>query len=206
VLVIHGGGFTKNDRSETTGLAQSLAAAGYVAMNIDYRLAPQWVYPAPEQDALAAVAWLRSQAYVQRVTVFGISSGAIMVDWLVGQGAIDRGVAWSGGGSFDPAVIGTHAAITAIEPHVGCAFASCPEQWAAAAPLAWIGPGDPPLFQVHSTFDPVLSVASARAMVDAYRAAGNAVTFIERPGEVHGGDFWADRDVRQQTLEFLRSP
>jgi acetyl esterase/lipase len=203
VVVVHGGAFIRNDRSKTTSLARSLAASGFLAMNIDYRLAPQWAYPAPEQDAQAAVAWLRARPFVSSVAMFGLSSGAIITDWVAARGVVDRAVAWSGAGSYDPALIGTYAATTAILPHLGCSFADCPQLWASAAPLASVSPGDPPLLQVHSTSDPVSAVASARAMADAYLVAGAPVTYDERPGDIHS-DFWGDQVVRQETIDFLR--
>jgi hypothetical protein len=43
-------------------------------MTIDYRLAPQWLYPSPEEDVSAAVDWLRSQTFVAAVGMFGVSS------------------------------------------------------------------------------------------------------------------------------------
>jgi acetyl esterase/lipase len=203
VVVIHGGGFTANDRSTTTGLAQWLARSGLVAMNVDYRLAPQWVYPSPEEDVTAAIAWLRGRPFVARVEVFGVSAGAILSDWAAAQGIVDRATAWSGAGSYDPALIGAHAATVGIEPHLGCSFDACPDVWTSAAPLASVTPGDPPLLQVHSTSDPVVNVASARAMVDAYAANGDLVTYDEHRMQVHGGDFFNDPAVRQETLTFL---
>jgi acetyl esterase len=205
VVVVHGGGFTSNDRSKVTPLAQWLASSGLVAMTIDYRLAPQWLYPSPEEDISAAVDWLRSQTFVSAVGMLGVSTGAILTDWAAAQGIVDRAVAWSGAGSYDPALIGDHAAQTAIEPHLGCSFDACPDLWVSAAPIASVAPGDPPLLQVHSVRDPILDVASARGMVDAYTAQGNPVTYDEQPNSLHGGAFFNDPTVRDETLTFLQS-
>ena len=38
-----------------------------VAMTIDYRLAPQWLYPSPEEDISAAVDWLGTQILSPRL-------------------------------------------------------------------------------------------------------------------------------------------
>jgi acetyl esterase/lipase len=205
VVILHGGGFTSKDRSSTTGLARWLTQAGLVAMNVDYRLAPDWVYPAPEEDVAAAVGWLRSQSYISRVAVLGVSAGAILADWAAAQGLVDQAVAWSGAGSFDPALIGARGASKGIEPHLGCSFEACPELWASAAPLASVTAGDPPVLQVHSVDDPVVGVEAARAMVDAYTAVGNRITYVENEADAHGGDLFKDPGVRSQTLTFLRT-
>ena len=46
VLCIHGGGFRAGTRDGYDGLIKQLAARGYVAVTVDYRLAPKYPFPA----------------------------------------------------------------------------------------------------------------------------------------------------------------
>ena len=62
IVCIHGGGWFKGERSSMTQLAQALAARGYVAVTISYRLSGEAKFPAAIQDAKAAVRWLRANA------------------------------------------------------------------------------------------------------------------------------------------------
>ncbi len=62
VVVVHGGGWDSGDRTQLAGLNHWLARAGYAVAAISYRLAPQHRWPAPREDLLAAVAWLKGKA------------------------------------------------------------------------------------------------------------------------------------------------
>ena len=103
VVYIHGGGFTKGDKSGTAGLATYLAKRGYVVVSINYRLlSPTGCGGNPDptptceqaalgaqHDAQAAVRWLRAHAAayrldVNRIAAAGNSAGAVtslLVDW-----------------------------------------------------------------------------------------------------------------------------
>lgn len=74
VLYVHGGGFQRGSRKDHEGRLQRLAALGLTVASLDYRLSPEWGYPAPIQDIGDAVAFLRSEAQS-----LGISAGAVGV-------------------------------------------------------------------------------------------------------------------------------
>lgn len=83
VLVwFHGGGWTLGDLDVSDGVCRHLAAeAGCVVVSVDHRLAPEHPFPAPLEDAYAAVAWVAGNAAElggdpRRVAVGGESSGA----------------------------------------------------------------------------------------------------------------------------------
>ncbi|MEZ0484349.1 alpha/beta hydrolase fold domain-containing protein [Fibrella aquatica] len=80
VLVIHGGGWRSGDRSQHIPLAQRLAAAGYVAVTVEYRLSTEALYPAAVHDLKSAVRWLRANAKTYaidtaRIAAVGFSAG-----------------------------------------------------------------------------------------------------------------------------------
>src|SRR4051812_40675642 len=62
VICIHGGGFRAGNRQGYDGLIKKLAKNGYVAVTVDYRLAPKYQFPAAVYDVKAAVRWLRANA------------------------------------------------------------------------------------------------------------------------------------------------
>ena len=55
VLCIHGGGFRAGNREGYDGQIIRLAAQGYVAVTVSYRLAPKYPFPAAIYDTKAAV-------------------------------------------------------------------------------------------------------------------------------------------------------
>ena len=87
VVLIHGGAWMFGQRSELRSLQFMLAKEGFVAISVDYRLAPQAVFPAPLHDAQCAVRWLRSQAAAQaiapdQISAWGHSAGAHLAAML----------------------------------------------------------------------------------------------------------------------------
>jgi acetyl esterase len=81
VVYIHGGGFRILSKSTHRPFAELLAKAGWAVANIDYRLAPEFPYPAAVDDATRAIGWLddeTSQADFprDRLVLAGESSGA----------------------------------------------------------------------------------------------------------------------------------
>ncbi len=87
-VIIHGGGFNRGDKTETTvaNEASVLAQHGFAAYSINYRLTAARGLPDigsvrnAVRDAQAAVAWILKQPNVDstRVVIFGTSAGAIM--------------------------------------------------------------------------------------------------------------------------------
>jgi acetyl esterase len=62
VLLIHGGGFVRGDKSEHENAGYFLARHGYVAAVANYRLAPAHSWPAGAEDVISAYQWLRAKA------------------------------------------------------------------------------------------------------------------------------------------------
>lgn len=77
LLYLHGGGYVIGSIASHRHLASELGrAAGIATLAIDYRMAPEHVFPAAVDDALAAYRWLLAQGIVAgRVAVAGDSAG-----------------------------------------------------------------------------------------------------------------------------------
>ena len=72
VVCIHGGGWANGNRTSHEKVAQALAARGYVAATISYRLSGEAPFPAAIHDCKAAVRFLRANA-----NEYGIDSANI---------------------------------------------------------------------------------------------------------------------------------
>ena len=62
VELIHGGGWQAGDKSFYAPLGRALAARGFVAFSVNYRLTPAAHYPAQADDVQQAARWLRAHA------------------------------------------------------------------------------------------------------------------------------------------------
>lgn len=62
LLDVHGGVWSTGDRTNAEVMDRSLAESGMVVAAIDFRLAPEYAYPAQVEDVNFAIRWLKSKA------------------------------------------------------------------------------------------------------------------------------------------------
>ncbi len=86
ILFFHGGGFTFGSTKDHLGLCIRIArAAGAQVFSVDYRLAPEYVFPSAIEDAIAAYRYLLSHGHLpHRIVPVGISAGGtLVIDLLI---------------------------------------------------------------------------------------------------------------------------
>lgn len=86
LLFVHGGGFIRGDKRSTDSpfydnIMLWAAGSGLLGININHRLAPEYPWPAAQQDIAAALLWIQSHAAAhggdpQRIILCGHSAGA----------------------------------------------------------------------------------------------------------------------------------
>ncbi len=205
VLFIHGGSWESGGRLDMPELARYLAARGYAAASIDYRLAPGAAFPAPVEDARAALAFLKANAArwsldPGRVALVGRSAGAQIalaaaygpkplpgirgvVDFY---GPNDLWLAWTVPGN--PRVIDSRRL---LRQYLGGEPSQVPAVYDAASPILAVGPQSPPTLMIHGGRDelvwPLHEVRLSRALT----AAGVPNDFLELPWATHGCDYFA---------------
>jgi acetyl esterase/lipase len=175
VVYVHGGGWTSGDKSSGTGLEfkDELLARGYVLAAIDYRLAPQYKWPAQIEDVKASIRFLRANAArfgidPNRIGALGGSAGGHLVSML-GLADAAAGFDDSGGDReessrvaavadlFGPADL-TAPFSSASGPDsvayrvFGAASPSDPVL-ATASPVSYVTPDDPPFLILQGEDD-----------------------------------------------------
>jgi acetyl esterase/lipase len=177
VVLVHGGGWDSRDRSDMAGVAEKLAARGYVVANIGYRLAPAHLHPAQLEDTRAAIRWLRANAArlrvnPERVGGWGYSAGGHLVALAA---TLDgppesRLQAIVAGGT--PSDLPHYPISPIITRFIGAPFAQAGDAWLAASPVTHVDAGDPPVFQYHGTWDRLVYVDDAHTFKAALDRAG----------------------------------
>lgn len=81
VIYLHGGGWSFGSPTSFRKLGMQFAAAGYLTIILDYRLAPEHPFPAALEDTAFAVGWARDNAHRwngdgRRIAIGGDSAGA----------------------------------------------------------------------------------------------------------------------------------
>ena len=81
LVYLHGGAFAVGSKRTHRALAAAYASKGYLVCNVDYRLAPQYPFPAALEDACAAWLWVADHVGGyggdrHRIALAGESAGA----------------------------------------------------------------------------------------------------------------------------------
>jgi acetyl esterase/lipase len=81
IVELHGGAWSRGDRTNDTIMNEPLARSGLVVAALDFRQPPEASYPGSLQDISYAVRWLKSRAAefrgrADRIGLMGASSGA----------------------------------------------------------------------------------------------------------------------------------
>lgn len=177
VLLVHGGGWERRSRADMAWIAESLASRGFAVLNIDYRFAPEHIFPAQLYDLQVAMNWLNQKAdsyHLDRnaISAFGFSSGAHLVSLmaLVAEsrhplnqphgGRHARPVAVVAGGL--PSDLRAFGSGKLIRQFLGGEQESMPAVYQAASPITHVTTGAPPFFLFHGAQDMLVPASQAK--------------------------------------------
>jgi arylsulfatase A-like enzyme/acetyl esterase/lipase len=109
VVCIHGGGWAKGNRTSHAKVAQALAARGYVAATISYRLSGEAPFPAAIHDCKAAVRFLRANAKQygidsENIGAIGLSAGGHLTALLATSPGVEQLEGEGGNAKFSSAI------------------------------------------------------------------------------------------------------
>ena len=213
VVMIHGGGWRMGDKASWQPEAERLAARGWVAFSINYRLDERVVFPAEIDDVKAAVSWVRANAAeygvdTTRVAALGESAGGHLAAMLatLGSGSLDAGARIRVGAAWSPPVDFTALAGSRGDrwaaPLFGCTRSTCGDLLAQSSPVNHVDGSDAPLYLVNST-EELVPLSQAQAMAEKLKAAGVEHRLDVFPGNRHALDF--RDDAWNPTLAFLET-
>ena len=202
IVYIHGGGWRTGDKSEAFGqiVVKMAFQLGFAVASINYRLSPEFRFPAQIQDCKQAVRFLRANASVfgidpDRIAAAGGSAGGHLASLLGTADEQDglEGTGWPGISSrvivvaeyFGPTdLIGAGSqypseGLSMATDLLGCDPFVCPEAARLASPITYVSPGDPPVLIVHGEKDELVPYRQAELFAEKLRLAGNAGALIK---------------------------
>ena len=206
VVCIHGGGFRAGDRKGWDERCRKLAARGFVAVTIDYRLAPKYPFPAAVEDCKAAVRWLRLNAAEfkldrRRIGAAGDSAGGHLAQYLGVTGDVHdyEGEQNKGPSSRVACVVNiygpsdlTRSYGRSVDAHevlplfLGGDVEHERKRHVLASPLYWVTPRAAPTLLIHGTEDKYVNIEQAQWMYERLKAAQVDVELLTLPGAGHG--------------------
>jgi len=224
-VLVRGGAFRFGDKGEFARHALDLAADGFLVIEPQYRLAPEWTFPAALVDVKAAIEWARTEgeshgADTNRIVGVGHSAGANLV-LLAALTADEPGFEpelYPGASSALSAAVGYagvydfHALDNATDdeadpPHRAYLSGGPDDEPAAydlASPIAQVDVDAPPTLLLHGTEDSVVPPAQSELLADALEPMTDVVHETVSAG--HGFPFHGAHydDVYERTVEFIR--
>ncbi|CAM3297472.1 alpha/beta hydrolase [Halomonas lysinitropha] len=223
-LLVHGGGWQRRSPDDMDEIAERLARRGYVTVNVAYRFAPEYRFPAQLHDLQQAMAWIHERADEwridsDRIVGVGYSSGAHLVSLLGVSGNVDalsepyggehaRLAAVLGGGlpsdlfKFDDGRL--------VVEFIGGTRAEKPEAYRLASPIYHVDADTPPHFLFHGRWDGLVPVDHAtdfhaelltqgvesELYLQHYR--GHVTSFLTRDSAIEAGIAFLDRQLREE--------
>lgn len=216
VVLLHGGGWDGGSRGDFRPLNRFLAGQGYAVASLDYRLSPRFTYPAPIEDARAALAWLKDHA-----GGLGIDAGRFVLMGRSAGGQIALQAAYLGGDPAVKAVIAFYAPADMVlgyripcgrwildsgrlmRDYLGADGEAGLKAAAAASPLARLGPEAPPTLLLHGRPDVIVTWHHTGRMRKKLARSGVRHFEVELPWAPHGYDFIFRGPGSQVSLYFL---
>lgn len=224
VIWVHGGGWSDENLTRkylpSRELAE-LAKRGYVTASIDYRLCQAAPFPAQIEDCKAAVRYLRANAEhyhvdAEHIGAWGESAGGHLVELMAYSddtefvdghysgfsGRIQAVVPWYAPADLCRLVKDGEEMAPVCRNLFGSDDAGkCRRMAEIASPVTYAHRKNPPTLLMHGDADRLVSPEESRFMEKALREAGNDVTLIMVPGQVHG--FFDGDEYYQEIYRFF---
>jgi alpha-L-fucosidase 2 len=224
VILVHGGGWTSGDKSGGSHRAliapmeDPLANAGFAWFSINYRLAPQYPYPACLDDVETAIRWVKAHAAQyhldpERIAIAGESAGghlvalaAMRADQATRVAAV---VDFYGRGDLLADTRTQGGKITGnLAQLFGTSLLDARSEalLRSASPLDNVHAGLPPFLFLHGTDDHQVPYQESLKMLAKLTALGVSCDLISIPKGPHGMYGWSKLapDYQQKVIAWLQ--
>ncbi len=202
VIVVHGGGWESGTRNEIASLNHWLARRGYAVAAITYRLAPKFTWPAPRDDILAAIAFLKNRA-----GVLGIDATRLVLLGRSAGGNLAEATAY---GAPDPAIRGVIALYAPadmifayawgreddvlkspqlLRQFLGGTPETAPAAYNGASAYLHVTKATPPTLLVHGELDTLVWNKQSERLDQKLSEAGVPHAFVSLPWGTHGSEY-----------------
>lgn len=204
-VFVHGGGWKGGDKGGAFSRSDSkmLFQLGFAVASINYRLSPQFHFPAHINDCKLAIRFLRKNAEQfgidpNRIAIWGSSAGGHLV-LLMGTADSDDGLEGSGLENISSKVVAvvdhfgpsdltkaTQAGHPTVTEFLGCDPYFCLDIAIKASPVSYVTSDDPPILLIHGDKDKVVAYNQSEIMAEKLRLAGNSCALIKVKNAGHG--------------------
>lgn len=215
VLMIHGGGWANRSRDDMADISEKLAEHGYAVLNLEYRFAPRYIFPAQLDDLRQALRWVVANAHryrldIDRINAWGYSSGAHLAALL---GSYER--AGENGAADDlprlravvaggiPSDLRKYDDSPIVTRFLGGTPEQVPQRYADASPAYHVSAEDPPVFLYHGKLDLLVTPDQSEDYYAALLDAGVDAELYLHNWRGHFTMFLFGGDAEDRAIDFL---
>ncbi|MEO6078552.1 MAG: nuclear transport factor 2 family protein [Steroidobacteraceae bacterium] len=212
VVFVHGGGFSRGAKSSAgqfyyDNIGYWAAEHGLVGMTINYRLAPEFKYPAGAEDLDRLVAWLREHAREwgadpARIFLWGHSAGAAHVADYLARGP----KAPVAGAILTSGVYQLGDTVSVWKDYYGEDVALYPQR----ASLTRLIQVSVPLLVNWAELDPPDFIPDTEKLIAGRKAGGKPMVSLRLPNHSHLSETYAvgtaDQSLTSPILKFIEAP
>jgi len=195
LVFVHGGGWCSGNQHSVGLGGQELHDAGFAIASVEYRLAPNSVWPAQVQDVKCAVRYLRSQADSlgvdpNRFGAWGTSAGGHLVA-LLGLAGPEAGLEGEGGSPgassgvqavaelFGPTdLLAADVTTGKGEYFLKGLLGGNMELRKPASPITYVHPHSPPFLIMHGEDDELVPFHQALLLEERLQSVHSPVTLV----------------------------
>ena len=222
-MYVHGGGWRTGDKAVGTGQTDipALQAAGFLVVSVNYRLAPEYKFPAMIEDVKCAVRSLRAHAgqynlNPDRIGAWGTSAGGHLVAML---GTTDETAGFEVGEYLDYSsrvqavvVMFGPADLTVGLGEAGNRARSIFGDFdlGLASPVTYVSADDPPFLILHGEKDTTVSIRQGEILLKALEQVNVPAELVRVANAGHsfqpeGGPISPTREeITQRVVEFFK--
>jgi acetyl esterase/lipase len=193
LVVVHGGGWTKGDKTDVASTCETAVSRGYACFAVDYSLAPASHWPVQLGEMADALAWVTANAASyngsrSRIGFWGYSAGGqLALEAAYRLRGIKAVVSWSGP---------TNLVSWFTSPgqrFLGCPGTGCLARQVDASPL-FFALCAPPTFLAHSTGDPTVPFSQSAELDAVLGVLRIDHLFLHLSGTAHAQEMWGQAE------------
>jgi acetyl esterase/lipase len=189
-IFVHGGGLSSGDKADINLVfLNALASAGYAVASVNYRLAPQYKFPAQIEDLKCAIRYLRSNAQTYGVNgseifIFGDSAGGELVaiaaltgphsEFDVGPYLNESSSVTAAVDMFGPANLTSWASYSDTQR----VFGGNQNNLVLASPTHYVTANSPPILIIQGVKDTQVPESQSVQLYDELAAAGDQTQLV----------------------------
>ena len=202
ILVVHGGSWAGGSSEQIPELNSRLARLGYAVAAVNYRLAPQYHFPAPMEDVQHALTYLRIHADelhidMNKVVLLGRSAGAQIALAIAYQSPVPglKGVisfygpadmVWGYSAPANPLVLDSKKV---MEDYLGGTYSQVPDNYKKSSPIEFVTPESVPTLLIHGKKDALVAYEHTIRLDRKLSTAGVKHFVLSLPWATHGCDY-----------------